>query len=454
MSLLLPDVSLALPKRKGLALLFHHLDRVFKVWEKRGSERIRGAAIREAEHWILDRTRHTEGLGAIYPAMMYFIMALDALDYPRRPPGPGGSHPPLRIAADRNSRTASMFQPCVSPIWDTAICAFAMGEAGVRRRPPHDPRRRLAHQQRGPPQRRLVREAPRYRALRLGLRVRQRVLPRYRRHRHGAARPDARQGFQPRGPGRRASAARSTGCSPCSRRTADGRPSMSTTTGPSSTRCPSPTTTRCSTPPVPTSPAGCVECLCRRGLAQDAAVRRGVAYLLGAQEKDGSWYGRWGVNYIYGTFLAMRGLAANGAPKAGPPLRRPRSGCAPYRIPMADGANRAPATSRIASSRRPVARRRPPGRFSVWLPPVSANPRPRAAAYSSSSTARRPTAVGPKKLPPAPASPTCSTSLTGCTGIIFRYWPSQPSSWSPSPPSLEIFSFNIYDFSGTNYIIP
>ena len=41
--LLLPRVSLALPKRRGLSVLFHHLDRVFKVWEKRGSERIRGA---------------------------------------------------------------------------------------------------------------------------------------------------------------------------------------------------------------------------------------------------------------------------------------------------------------------------------------------------------------------------------------------------------------------------
>ena len=62
-----------------------------------------------------------------------------------------------------------------------------------------------------------------------------------------------------------------------------------------------------------------LECLCRRGLAGHEAVRRGVAYLLQAQEKDGSWYGRWGVNYIYGSFLAMRGLAASaaGAP-AGP----------------------------------------------------------------------------------------------------------------------------------------
>src|SRR5262245_35921590 len=134
--LILPGVSLALPKRKGLSVLFHHLDRVFKVWEKRGSERIRGAAIREAERWILARTRYTEGLGAIFPAMMYFIMALDALGYAK-------DHPD-RVEAIRHFESLLIetddrfiFQPAVSPIWDTAICMFAMGEAGV---PADDPR--------------------------------------------------------------------------------------------------------------------------------------------------------------------------------------------------------------------------------------------------------------------------------------------------------------------------
>ena len=42
------------------------------------------------------------------------------------------------------------------------------------------------------------------------------------------------------------------------------------------------------------------------------AIRRGVAYLKRAQQEDGSWWGRWGVCYIYGTFLALRGLAAAG----------------------------------------------------------------------------------------------------------------------------------------------
>ena len=41
---------------------------------------------------------------------------------------------------------------------------------------------------------------------------------------------------------------------------------------------------------------------------------RGVRFLLQSQERDGSWFGRWGVNYIYGTFLALRGLRATGLP--------------------------------------------------------------------------------------------------------------------------------------------
>jgi len=42
------------------------------------------------------------------------------------------------------------------------------------------------------------------------------------------------------------------------------------------------------------------------------AVKRGVEFLRNSVEKDGSWYGRWGVDYIYGTYLALRGLRASG----------------------------------------------------------------------------------------------------------------------------------------------
>jgi squalene-hopene/tetraprenyl-beta-curcumene cyclase len=56
-----------------------------------------------------------------------------------------------------------------------------------------------------------------------------------------------------------------------------------------------------------------MEALCKWGVDPNSEpIRRGVKYLLDTQEQDGSWYGRWGVDYVYGTFLAVRGLRAAG----------------------------------------------------------------------------------------------------------------------------------------------
>jgi squalene-hopene/tetraprenyl-beta-curcumene cyclase len=52
------------------------------------------------------------------------------------------------------------------------------------------------------------------------------------------------------------------------------------------------------------------------------AVERAVAYLEQTQEADGSWYGRWGVNYIYGTWQALQGLQAVGVGPADPRVVR------------------------------------------------------------------------------------------------------------------------------------
>src|SRR5581483_11798446 len=60
--LVVPGKSFRLPKRDRLSALFRQLDVALKVWESRGPEMIRKSAIREAEKWVLDRTRNSDGL--------------------------------------------------------------------------------------------------------------------------------------------------------------------------------------------------------------------------------------------------------------------------------------------------------------------------------------------------------------------------------------------------------
>jgi squalene-hopene/tetraprenyl-beta-curcumene cyclase len=312
--LMLAGVSMKLPKRNRLSVLFHHLDRVFKVWEKRGSQRIRDAAIRQAEHWILERTHFTEGLGAIYPAMMYFIMALDALGYPK-------DHPDL-VDAVRHFESLLIetddrfiFQPCLPPIWDTAISAFALGEAGV-----HDDVR-------------MTRCADWL----LSKEVRRRgdwSVKRPGTEPSGWAfefanefYPDIDDTAQVLLALLHAKASDPQAQAACERRAINWLLAMQSEDGGWAAfdvdnnwavlnQVPFADHNAMLDPTCPDITGRVLECLCRRGLADHDAVRRGVQYLLQAQEKDGSWYGRWGVNYIYGSFLAMRGLAASGVPGA------------------------------------------------------------------------------------------------------------------------------------------
>jgi squalene-hopene/tetraprenyl-beta-curcumene cyclase len=77
---------------------------------------------------MVERFKGSDGLGAIYPPMMYAVMALDVLGYPP-------THP-LRVEAVRQFDALMIdgpdrffFQPCYSPIWDSAIAAYSLGEA-------------------------------------------------------------------------------------------------------------------------------------------------------------------------------------------------------------------------------------------------------------------------------------------------------------------------------------
>lgn len=75
-------------------------------------------------------------------------------------------------------------------------------------------------------------------------------------------------------------------------------------------------------PPTADVTAHVVEMLAARGLAGTEAARRGVQWLLAAQEPDGSWFGRWGVNYVYGTGAVVPALVAAGLSRGSLPIRR------------------------------------------------------------------------------------------------------------------------------------
>jgi squalene-hopene/tetraprenyl-beta-curcumene cyclase len=75
-------------------------------------------------------------------------------------------------------------------------------------------------------------------------------------------------------------------------------------------------------PPSADVTAHVVEMLAALGRASAPRTRRGVQWLLDVQEEDGSWFGRWGVNYIYGTGAAVPALVAAGMSPGEEPIRR------------------------------------------------------------------------------------------------------------------------------------
>jgi squalene-hopene/tetraprenyl-beta-curcumene cyclase len=75
-------------------------------------------------------------------------------------------------------------------------------------------------------------------------------------------------------------------------------------------------------PPSADVTAHAVEVLAAFGRGADERTRRGVQWLLEAQEPDGSWFGRWGVNYVYGTGAAVPALVEAGISPGEEPIRR------------------------------------------------------------------------------------------------------------------------------------
>jgi squalene-hopene/tetraprenyl-beta-curcumene cyclase len=288
---------------------FVQSDKILKLWDRYGFARIREAALRKCEHWMLERMKNADGLGAIYPPMMYAIMALDVLGHAE------DSH--VRREAVRQFENLIVddgktffFQPCFSPIWDTGIASYALGEAGFSGSPA------------------LSRAADWVLAREI--------------HTKGdwsVKRPS----IEPSGwafefkndwypdiddtamvmlafPHMKASAAKAQ--SATRKRALDWLLAMQSKDGGWAafdvdnnweilTHVPFADHNAMLDPTCADITGRTLEALAANGFDREhPACRRAIDYLVRTQLADGSWYGRWGVAYIYGTCFALRGLRA------------------------------------------------------------------------------------------------------------------------------------------------
>ena len=192
-------------------------------------------------------------------------------------------------------------------------------------------------------------------------------------------------------------------------------------------------------PPSADVTAHIVEAFAAEGQADHPAVRRGVVWLLRAQEADGSWFGRWGANYIYGTGAVVPALIAAGVRPSKPAIRRAVAWLEDHQNPDGGwGEDLRSYDDPALAGQGPPPPRRPPG--PCWpcsrrASPASAASKtsPASAASKTSTAAKRssaasagwrrpsaPTGAGTNRSTPGPASPATSTSTTTCTA-----WPSR-----------------------------
>ena len=283
------------------------LDRGLHRYERQPVAPLRRRALRAAERWIVERQEADGSWGGIQPPWVWSIIALHALGYPLDHPVIVTRARRARQLHDRGRRTAAGSRRASrrsgTPRWRCSRCST---RASRRRTTRSSRGARLARRPRGPRARRLVGAAAGSRAGRLPVRVRERQLPRRRRHRRRRARAAARRDRRRRrGRPRRRVVARA-----CSRATAAGPRSTSTTRAACRRSCRSATSARSPIRRAPTSPRTWSRCSRTRAGPDDAETRRGIEWLLREQERDGSWFGRWGANHVYGTGAAVPALAA------------------------------------------------------------------------------------------------------------------------------------------------
>ncbi len=129
----LHERDLALPPDpEGLTWrnFFLWLDRLHKFVENYRLRPFRKMSLKKAEDWMLERFEGSDGLAAIFPGILYSIIALKALGYP-------DDHPEVQrqnnhlYKLHHETEDQVWFEPCLSPVWDTVITLICLRESGV-----------------------------------------------------------------------------------------------------------------------------------------------------------------------------------------------------------------------------------------------------------------------------------------------------------------------------------
>jgi squalene-hopene/tetraprenyl-beta-curcumene cyclase len=298
--------------------LFSGLNRVLHAYQRRPNRGLRERALAELERWILDRQEEDGSWGGIQPPWVYSLIALTLRGYPL-------DHP----AIARGLRGLDGFtivegdvrrlEACQSPVWDTALAVIALADAGL---------------------------APGHEALRRAGRwvVDEEVLVR---GDWAVRRPDAEPGgwaFEFANDNYPDIDDTAEVVMALRRTDADGTAeaigrgvrwtlAMASRDGGWGAFDADNTRELCRKlpfcdfgevidPPSADVTGHIVEMLGREGMAQHDATRRGIDWLLREQEADGSWFGRWGANHVYGTGAVVPALVEGGLSPGHPAVRR------------------------------------------------------------------------------------------------------------------------------------
>jgi squalene-hopene/tetraprenyl-beta-curcumene cyclase len=119
-----------LPSKGDWSDGFLWLDRAFKLAENLNLVPLRKAGLKEAERWVLERQEATGDWGGIIPAMLNSLLSLRSLGYNAQDPVVARG----LAAVDRfgvETETTYWVQPCISPVWDTALVMRSLIDSGL-----------------------------------------------------------------------------------------------------------------------------------------------------------------------------------------------------------------------------------------------------------------------------------------------------------------------------------